>query len=331
MTSPIGQQGVAAMTRLRKCARMVVLAAMSLATSWSMAQDNGVAGIGAAQVADPTPPRNMGGPGEVGKGPIVDAFSFEGNNKVTSAELAQIVRLKPGMPLSAALVQPDLERITAYYRDHGGAYVQPSIVENALNHVRVIFQVHEGVKWHSAGSVPQPAPKFLDAYWDNTMVCAAAQTGNDLCHMWLMKDGSFIIFDPNGVHRGRWQAGKVMADGRVPLCRHWEGQTVQLPPEIVAAKGNPYGGLPRAPGAPQPARICKVVDFQMQCTTYPDVQQLTDEQKRIASLGMVERNKEIGSCYSHGPHQVGDVWFEWDDYAPGQLGLDRQMLLPGHQ
>jgi hypothetical protein len=313
--------------------------------------------------ADPTPPRNIGNAGVVGKGPVIDEFSFEGNIKASSAELARIVQIMPGVPLSSMLVQPELERITAWYKDRGSAYVQPSILEKSLNHVRVIFQIHEGKQWMSAGSVPQPAPAFMEPYWGNTMVCAAAQTSNDLCHMWLMKNGRFIIFDPNGVHPGTWEAGKVMADGRVPICRHWEGQTVQLPPEIVAAKngGAAPGGAPGpanaapggaparaggpagAPGGAMPgagagagggmrgARLCKIIDFQMQCTAYPDVTQLDADQKRIASLGMVERNKEVGSCYSHGPHKVGDVWFEWDDYAPGQLGLDRQMLLPGHQ
>ncbi|MGC3979969.1 MAG: POTRA domain-containing protein [Steroidobacteraceae bacterium] len=327
--------------RLRKIFSLLALCVFSLSISWAQTP----------ATADPAPPRNMGNAGEVGKGPVIDSFTFEGNKKVSSADLAKVVQLKPGMPLSSVLVQPDLERITAYYKDHGGAYVQPSIIEQGLNHAKVIFQIHEGAKWYSAGEEPQPAPAFFNTYWDNTMVCAAAQTSNDLCHMWLMKDGSFIIFDPNGVHRGKWKAGKVLADGRVPICRYWEGQTVQLPPEIVAAKaGGPTaapsvtgpapGGAPSVAAAMgaaatavavRSARICKVVGFQMQCTTYPDASQLEGEQKRIAGLGMVERNKEIGSCYSHGPHPVGEVWFEWDDYAPGQLGLDRQMLLPGHQ
>jgi hypothetical protein len=312
------------MTVLRYCAVALLVAGYWLYPGVAAAED----GTG-TPTADPAPPRNMGAAGQPGKGPVIDAFSFTGNHKVRSAQLEQLVQLKPGMPLSSVLIQPELERLTAYYKDHGGAYIQPSILENSLNHVRVIFQVHEGVKWYSAGSEPQPPPRFLDAYWNNTMVCAAAQTGNDLCHIWLMKDGTFIIFDPNGVHRGKWKAGKVMADGRVPLCRYWEGQTVTLPPEIVAAKG--ATGPPRLPGAPQPARICKVVDFQMKCSTYPDIEQLSDDQRRVASMSMVDRNREIGSCYSHGPHQLGDVWFEWDDYAPGQLGLDRQMLVPGHQ
>lgn len=321
-------------SRLRACASALTLCLFSVSLAWAQAP--------AAPTPDPAPPRNIGNAGEVGKGPVIDEFTFEGNTKVSSAELAKVVQLKPGMPLSSVLVQPDLERLTAYYKDHGGAYIQPSILEKSLNHTKVIFQIHEGKQWYSAGEEPQPAPAFFDPYWGNTMVCASAQTSNDLCHMWLMKDGGFIIFDANGVHRGKWKAGKVMADGRVPICRYWEGQTVQLPPEIVAAKGSMVpvrvaanaAGAPTAPPAapaPRPARICKVVGFLMQCQTYADASQLTADQKRIASLGMVERNHEIGSCYAHGPHKVGDVWMEWDDYAPGQLGLDRQMLLPGHQ
>jgi hypothetical protein len=287
-----------------------------------------------ATVSDPAPPRNMGNPGIAGLGPVIDGFSFEGNRKVSNAELAALIQLKPGTPLSSVVIQPELVRITDHYRAHGGAYVQPSIVETSYGHATVIFQVHEGAVRSTAGSEPQQPPAFADKFWGNTMVCAAAQSGNDLCHNWMMADGSLIIFDANGVHKGRWQAGKVLADGRVPICRYWEGNTVPLPPEIVAAKGPPPGPPPAAAGAPpapRPMRICRNVEFEMQCKTVTDPGLLTAEEKRIAGLAMVERNREIGSCYSHGPHEVGDVWFEWDDYAPGQLGLDRQMLMPGHQ
>jgi hypothetical protein len=159
-------------------------------------------------------------------------------------------------------------------------------------------------------------------------VYAAAQTSNDLCHMWLNRDGTFIIFDPNGAHTGHWRAGKVRADGRVPICRYWDLSTFALPAEL---QSKPSGPPPTPTGAKLMTRICETHNFRTTCNAYPDVSQLSSELQRKAHLTMIESRHEEGICYAHGPHEVGDVWFEWDDPLPGQIGLDREMLLPGQQ
>jgi len=281
-----------------------------------------------AFATDPPMPAVLGTPGVVGKGPVIDGFSFEGNHKVSGQALAAVVDLPAGTPLSAFVIQPQLEKIAAYYRAYGGAYVQPSILETRLNHVRVIFQVHEGA---APRELPEeaPAPAFLDKFFGNTLICAATQTGNDLCHMWLERDGSFIIFDPTGAHSGHWKTGVVRTDGRVPLCRYWDLSDFKAPAELgiapLMAQAKPR------PGVPTPAMLCTTTNFRTSCVRYPDRSKLTPEQQRLASRTMLQTRHDDGICYAHGPHEVGAVWFEWDDPLPGQLGLDREMLLPGHQ
>jgi hypothetical protein len=269
----------------------------------------------------------LGAPGTAGVGPVIDRVEFAGNSKISDAELNAVVSLPPGTPLSAVVVQEQLDRIRALYEGHGEAYVQPSILELALNHVRVIFQIHEGVTAMEE-SEAAPAPAFLDKYFGNTLVCAAAQTSNDLCHMWLNRDGTFIIFDPNGAHSGHWRAGKIRADGRVPICRYWDLSAFVLPAEL---QSKPTGPPPTASGARPMTRICETHNFRTTCTAYPDINQLSAELQRKAHQTMIESRHEEGICYAHGPHEVGDVWFEWDDPLPGQIGLDREMLLPGQQ
>ena len=206
--------------------------------------------------------------------------------------------------------------------------MQPSILETSLNHVRIIFQIHEGSAPREL-SEEAPAPAFLDKFFGNTLICAATQTGNDLCHMWLERDGSFIIFDPTGAHSGHWKTGVVRTDGRVPLCRYWDLTNFKMPAELQTTS-MPMGP-PRRPGAPVPAMICTTTNFRTSCVNYPDRSKLTPTQQRLASRTMLQTRNEDGICYAHGPHEVGAVWFEWDDPLPGQLGLDREMLLPGHQ
>jgi hypothetical protein len=61
-----------------------------------------------------------------------------------------------------------------------------------------------------------------------------------------------------------------------------------------------------------------------------DLSTLTPEQRSVATRSMGERFYH-GMCYPIGPHQVGDVWFEADDPLPGELGMDRMLLIPGRQ
>ena len=282
----------------------------------------------AAKAADPPLPAVLGPPGVAGKGPVIDRFSFEGNHKVSDQALTAVVDLPAGTPLSTFLIQPQLEKIAAYYRAYGGAYVQPSILETSLNHARVIFQIHEGA---APRELPEeaPPPAFLDKFFGNTLICAAAQTGNDLCHMWLERDGSFIIFDPTGAHSGHWKAGVVRPDGRVPLCRYRDLSNFRAPAELQIKPVLPP--IVPKPGAPTPVMLCTTANFRTSCVTYPDRSKLTPDLQRLASQPSLQTSHEQGTCYAHGPHEVGAVWFEWDDPLPSQLGLDREMLLPGHQ
>ncbi|MGC3980481.1 MAG: POTRA domain-containing protein [Steroidobacteraceae bacterium] len=287
----------------------------------------------------PLMPLVLGNPGQVGVGPVIDKIAFEGNRKIKTAELEKIVQLKTGTPLSASVVYPELERITEAYKAQGGAYVQPSILELSLNHAKVIFQIHEGVT-PSEGPESAPLPKNMQNFLGNTLVCAAAQTGNDLCKLWLNKDGTFVIFDPNGAYTGKWVAGKTRADGRTPICRFWDLTDFQLPDELrgsgmmaPAPQAAAAAGMTAAPAAtaPRSARICETKNFRTICTVYPDVSKLSPELQSKAGRSRVQINHEEGSCYAHGPHAIGDVWFEWDNYSPGQVGLDREILLKGQQ
>lgn len=282
----------------------------------------------------PLKPMVLGNPGQEGKGPVIDAIAFEGNKKIKTAELQKLLQLKVGTPLSASVVYPELERITDAYKAFGGAYVQPSLLELSLNHAKVVFQIHEGVT-PSEGPESAPLPKNMQNFLGNTVVCAAAQTGNDLCKLWLNADGTFIIFDPNGAYSGKWAAGKTRVDGRTPICRYWDTSEFQLPDELrggmTAPAAAPAAANPSAPPTPRSARICETKNFRTMCTSYPDVTKLSPELQRKATRSRLEMNHEEGSCYAHGPHAIGDAWFEWDNHSPGQLGLDREILLKGQQ
>lgn len=276
-------------------------------------------------------PLVLGNPGQPGIGPVIDAVEFQGNKKLSTSELQKLVQLKPGTPLSAAVVYPELERISEAYKAQGGAWVQPSILETSLNHSRVIFMIFEGVT-PSEGPESAPLPKNMQNFLGNTLVCAAAQTGNDLCKLWLNADGTFTIFDVNGAWTGKWVAGKTRVDGRTPICRYWDLSEFQLPEELRSGTAAPAAaGMAATPAATRSARICETKNFRTVCTTYPDVSQLSPELQRKAGRTRLEMNNEEGSCYAHGPHAIGEAWFEWDNHSPGQLGLDREILLKGQQ
>jgi len=105
--------------------RPLLLATMLLAT----------AGPGTCALAADTqpllsPPRAavLGAPGTAGVGPVIDQVGFTGNSSVSVADLSAVVSLPMGTPLSATVIQEQLDRISAYYEGHGGAYVQPSIL-----------------------------------------------------------------------------------------------------------------------------------------------------------------------------------------------------------
>lgn len=184
----------------------------------------------------------------------------------------------------------------------------------------------------------------LENYYGNTVVCAAAQTGQDLCHLWLYPDGSFINFDQNGAHTGHYTVGPVRADGKVPVCQYWDTTNMMVPKELqtpmpgAAPQGGPPAGNAPA-GAPQAAAaagmgagvmVCKNENHRTTCTRGVDPSTLSEADKKASQMSMGDRFYN-GMCYPLGPHNVGDMWFEFDDPLPGQWGLDRMFMLPGHQ
>lgn len=189
----------------------------------------------------------------------------------------------------------------------------------------------------------------MESMYGNTLVCAAAQSGQDLCHLWVYRDGTFINFDSNGAHTGHYSVGPVRADGKVPMCQYWDTTNMISPAEFgsgmpgaapqpqagagMAAAGaapGPAGAAPPAAGGRMPAMVCKNENYRTTCTRGVDPNTLSEEDKKRSQWTMAERFHG-GMCYPMGGHEVGDVWFEFDDPLPGQLGLDKMFLLPGHQ
>jgi hypothetical protein len=194
-----------------------------------------------------------------------------------------------------------------------------------------------------ANAKPADAPKMsdfigsfqrdpLENYYDNTLVCAAAKDGQDLCHLWLDRDGSFINFDGNGAHTGHYTVGPARADGKVPVCQFWDSPKNVNPPELNMPMSVPVAAassLPTAAALPG-GMMCKNNNFRSDCYRGVDASKLSDADKKLVNLSMGERFYN-GLCYPLGSHNVGDMWFEDDDPLPGQWGMDRLFLLPGRQ
>ncbi|MFT3906955.1 MAG: hypothetical protein QM718_11665 [Steroidobacteraceae bacterium] len=199
----------------------------------------------------------------------------------------------------------------------------------------------------------------LENYYGNTLVCAAALTQNDLCHLWLNRDGTFINFDQNGAHTGHYSVGPMRPDGKVPVCQYWDTPNMIIPAEIAATQrmpgpmpaaapqgappagaapaGGPApagGGAPAAPGPAGPGggmvMLCENKDYRTTCRRGLDAATLSEEQKKMANRTMGERFNH-GMCYPLGPHNVGDTWWEEDDPLPGQAGKDKLLLLSGRR
>jgi hypothetical protein len=196
-----------------------------------------------------------------------------------------------------------------------------------------------------ANAKPADAPKMsdfigsfqrdpLENYYDNTLVCAAAKDGQDLCHLWLYRDGSFINFDGNGAHTGHYTVGPARADGKVPVCQFWDSPKNVNPAELnqpMMQSAPPQAATPQAAAASAPGgMMCKNSNFRSDCYRGVDASKLSDADKKLVNLSMGERFYN-GLCYPLGPHNVGDMWFEDDDPLPGQWGMDRLFLLPGRQ
>lgn len=254
--------------------------------------------------------------------PIIDSVDFRGNTKVPTATLASLVQLRPGENLSGERLTPELERIVAAYRSQGGAGVWPRLLERGLGHVAVTFEIQEtGAPQSAVGADGMPVA--VRNALGNTQVCASAGTSNDLCHAWVKADGTLIQIDSNGPHAAHWIAGPVQADGRLAICQYWDTGRIVMPPELMQPT-SPLG---------KGGSVCVTKDFRTACKNYDDLSGLEPELQRKGKRTMAQRFQEEGVCYqaSYYQYPVGSAWFGAGNPLPGQLGLDRMILLPGHQ
>ncbi len=166
------------------------------------------------------------------------------------------------------------------------------------------------------------AARILAHYFGNTLVCAGAITGNDLCHLWLNRDGTFIEIDPTGGHAGHYRAGPVRADGKVPVCLYWDTPNMVMPPGLQPLPG----ATPAAfPGRVTAAILCRTSHFLTTCSRV-DPASLSATERRMTSMG---QRFHDGMCYPLADKRVGAIWFERDDPLPAQGARDKLLLVPG--
>jgi len=257
---------------------------------------------------------------------VVQAVRIEGNQALGDTALRAVVRLKAGTPLTRAAVLSDMSALEARYRQAGkSVQVWPELTHPGEGQGQPIttltYRLFEGARARHYDDAADP----LANYYDNTLVCAAAQTGNDLCHLWLNRDGSFINFDVGEAKSGHYQVGPRRADGKVPVCQYWDTPDMVTPAEIA-----PHMGPPPAAAGKAGAMVCKNHNFRTTCVRGVDPAALSAEEKALIAGSMGERFYG-GMCYPIGPHDPGDIWFEQDDPLPGQLGKDKVLLLQGRQ
>ncbi len=82
----------------------------------------------------------------VAENPIVASVAFEGNKKIKTNILSQVVNLAPREVLTEAKLQSDIRRIEGYYARNGRSSVQvdPSVTDIGNNRVTVVFFIVEG-------------------------------------------------------------------------------------------------------------------------------------------------------------------------------------------
>ena len=82
----------------------------------------------------------------VTENPVINRIAFEGNSKLTDANLNTEVQLRPRTVYTREKVQSDVGRILELYRRSGrfAATVQPKIIQLPQNRVDLIFEIDEG-------------------------------------------------------------------------------------------------------------------------------------------------------------------------------------------
>ena len=166
------------------------------------------------------------------------------------------------------------------------------------------------------------AARILAHYFGNTLVCAGAITGNDLCHLWLNRDGTFIDIDPTGGHAGHYRVGPVRADGKVPVCLYWDTANMVMPPGLRPLPGATPAAVP---GSRTAAILCRTSHFLTTCSRV-DPTSLSATERRMASMG---QRFHDGMCYPLPDRRVGDIWLQNDDPLPAQGGKDKLLLVAG--
>ena len=256
---------------------------------------------------------------------VVQEIHIQGNRTISDGQVAQVMRLKPGSELTRAAVVTDITHIEALYQRAG----KTADVSTDLTHpgeqegqprTVLTFSIIEGVKPRPVEAPGDP----LEVYFENTLVCAAAKTGRDLCHLWLNRDGTFINFDAGEAKTGHYTTGPMRPDGKIPVCQYWDTPDMLTPAEIALRMGPPSSA-----GAAT-GTICTQDSFRTTCQRGVELSTLTPAQRSVATRSMGERFYH-GMCYPIGPHRIGDDWFEADDPLPGELGMDRLLLIPGRQ
>lgn len=193
----------------------------------------------------------------------------------------------------------------------------------------------------SIPSAHAASPDPLADFYGNTLVCAGGLDADDACHMWLEKDGTFVMFGGmQGGHFGHYKVGPARSDGQVSVCFYLDTTGIDIPDELAAPRSGP-GGLPpgapspgpTGPGGPPPAGNfgCDTVNYRTTCGPGHGEPAVDANGKPLGlARGIIARFHK-GMCYPLGGQKLGDHWVETDDPSPSQGGKDQVFLLPGHR
>jgi len=116
-----------------------------------------IASLGWTQSPPPGPPPGpMAGPGAADSSPpLIDAVSYSGNHRISTAKLEKESVIKLGAPISRALVGDEIRRVIALYKQAGlDLSISPNIQHPAAGHVTVEFQINEEGKGGDSGAAP---------------------------------------------------------------------------------------------------------------------------------------------------------------------------------
>ena len=83
---------------------------------------------------------------KVVENPIINQIAFEGNHKLTDANLRAELQLRPRAVFTPQLAAADRQRLLDLYAKRGrfGATVEPKIIRLSENRVNVVFEINEG-------------------------------------------------------------------------------------------------------------------------------------------------------------------------------------------